>query len=58
MVDALMKQMSSPDWDRRRRGGEIVQVEHPLLPVPLQPLCGRTRVSWIDALHLDIDGRS
>ena len=53
-----MKQMSSPDWDRCRRGGEIVQVEHPLLPVPLQPLCGRTRVSWIDALHLDIDGRS
>ncbi len=53
-----MKPVALPDLSLRRRGGGNVQVERPSLPVPHRLVHGPTSVSWIDALLLDIDGRS
>jgi hypothetical protein len=56
VLEALVKRVALPDLGRRRRGGEIVQVERPLVPVPHRLVRGPTRVCWV--LRLDIDGRS
>jgi hypothetical protein len=43
------------DWGGRRRGGEVVQVEGPLLRVDYRLASGQPRSAWIDALHLQPD---
>jgi hypothetical protein len=44
------------DWGGRRRTGEVVDAEGPLLQVHYQLASGQTRTNWIDVLRLDVDG--
>ena len=48
------------DWTRRRRRGDVADIEGPLLQVEYRLASGQARTAWIDVLHLDVDdgGRS
>jgi hypothetical protein len=41
------------DWGRRRRTGEILRADGPLLEVQYQLAYGQARTAWIDVLRLD-----
>jgi hypothetical protein len=41
------------DWECRRRSGDALDVEHPLLQVHYRLASGQLRTGWIDVLGLD-----
>jgi hypothetical protein len=53
---AVDQRIEFTDWGGRKRTGEVLETDGPLLQVGYQLASGKPRTAWIDILHLDIDG--
>jgi hypothetical protein len=53
---AVDQRIEFTDWGGRKRTGEVLETDGPLVQVGYQLASGKPRTAWIDILHLDIDG--
>jgi hypothetical protein len=53
---AVGQRIEFTDWGGRKRVGEVLETDGPLLQMRYQLASGQPRTAWIDILHLDVDG--
>jgi hypothetical protein len=53
---AVGQRIEFTDWGGRKRTGEVLETDGPLLQVGYQLARGQSRTAWIDVLRLDGDG--